>query len=516
MNIKNIGHSMKYEAECIAMLFFPDEKIVTTEYPADEEEHEELLVQQEQKEQKAPVEDCIETRLQNGLMKVTLSLDGKQTSLCRTILSEPHSPYEKAEFVMSDMIYTLLSQATGIHPAWGMVTGVRPVKLFHRRLDEGKTPQMVAREFEQHFYVTQEKIELALETARHEAPILREVTDDTFSLYISIPFCPSRCSYCSFVSHDITSKRAKDILPVYVDRLCEELEQISQKVKGTGLRLTTVYFGGGTPTILSPEQLDQICCAVEQHFDLSQLKEYTVEAGRPDTIDEEKLRVLRRHNISRISINPQTLDDEVLQKIGRRHTAQQVIDCFEMARRMGFDNINMDLIAGLPGDSVEGFCKTVDKVIALQPENVTVHTLSIKRSANYGESWEERRKALEQAQQVGQMVSYAQKQLMQSGWMPYYLYKQRNTLGNLENTGYCKPGCEGRYNIYIMDETQTILAAGAGAVTKLCSNREGKLERIFNYKYPFEYVEQFDEVLKRKDRVVDFFEENRPLPLRKD
>ena len=364
--------------------------------------------------------------------------------------------------------------------------------------------------------MTQEKIELALETARHEAPILREVTDDTFSLYISIPFCPSRCSYCSFVSHDITSKRARDILPVYVDRLCEELEHISQKVKGTGLRLTTVYFGGGTPTILSPEQLDQICCAVEQHFDLSQLKEYTVEAGRPDTIDEEKLRVLRRHNISRISINPQTLDDEVLQKIGRRHTAQQVIDCFEMARRMGFDNINMDLIAGLPGDSVEGFCKTVDKVIALQPENVTVHTLSIKRSASYGESWEERRKALEQAQQVGQMVSYAQKQLMQSGWMPYYLYKQRNTLGNLENTGYCKPGCEGRYNIYIMDETQTILAAGAGAVTKLCSNREGKLERIFNYKYPFEYVEQFDEVLKRKDRVVDFFEENRPLPLRKD
>ncbi len=513
MNIKNIGHSMKYEAECIAMLFFPDEKIVTTEYPADEEEHEELLVQQELPE---PAEDCIETRLQNGLMKVTLSLDGKQTSLCRTILSEPHSPYEKAEFVMSDMIYTLLSQATGIHPAWGMVTGVRPVKLFHRRLDEGKTPQMVAREFEQHFYVTPEKIELALETARHEAPILREATDDTFSLYISIPFCPSRCSYCSFVSHDITSKRAKDILPVYVDRLCEELEQISQKVKGTGLRLTTVYFGGGTPTILSPEQLDQICCAVEQHFDLSRLKEYTVEAGRPDTIDEEKLRVLRRHNISRISINPQTLDDEVLQKIGRRHTAQQVIDCFEMARRMGFDNINMDLIAGLPGDSVEGFCKTVDKVIALQPENVTVHTLSIKRSASYGESWEERKKALEQAQQVGQMVSYAQKQLMQSGWMPYYLYKQRNTLGNLENTGYCKPGCEGRYNIYIMDETQTILAAGAGAVTKLCSNRAGKLERIFNYKYPFEYVEQFDEVLKRKDRVVDFFEENRPLPLRKD
>ena len=241
-----------------------------------------------------------------------------------------------------------------------------------------------------------------------------------------------------------------------------------------------------------------------------------MEAGRPDTIDREKLRVLRRHGISRISINPQTLNDEVLQKIGRRHTAQEIIDCFHMAREEGFDNINMDLIAGLPGDTVEGFCNSIDRIIELDPENVTVHTLSIKRSAKLGASWEERRKALELARQVGEMVSYAQRRLMQEGWMPYYLYKQRNTLGNLENTGYCKPGCEGRYNIYIMDETQTILAAGGGAVSKLRSNRTDRLERIFNYKYPFEYVEQFDEVLKRKDRVVTFFEENRPLPLRKD
>ena len=285
---------------------------------------------------------------------------------------------------------------------------------------------------------------------------------------------------------------------------------------GTGLALTTVYFGGGTPTILSAGQLDRICTAVEKNFDLSRLKEYTVEAGRPDTIDREKLRTLRRHRVTRISINPQTLNDEVLAGIGRKHTAQQIIDCFEMAREEGFDDINMDLIAGLPGETVESFSRTVDRIIALNPENVTVHTLSIKRSANYGTSWEERLKALQLGEQVGQMVSYAQKALIQYGWQPYYLYKQRNTLGNLENTGYCKPGYEGRYNIYIMDETQTILAAGGGAVTKLKSNRTGKLERIFNYKYPFEYVEHFDEILKRKDKVVDFFEENRPLPLRED
>ena len=374
MNIKNIGHSMKYEAECIAMLFFPDEKIVTTEYPADEEEHEELLVQQEQK---APAEDCIETRLQNGLMKVTLSLDGKQTRLCRTILSEPHSPYEKAEFVMSDMIYTLLSQATGIHPAWGMVTGVRPVKLFHRRLDEGKTPQMVAREFEQHFYVTQEKIELALETARHEAPILREVTDDTFSLYISIPFCPSRCSYCSFVSHDITSKRAKDILPVYVDRLCEELEQISQKVKGTGLRLTTVYFGGGTPSFFGAGGLAKIFAEIDRRFDVSRDAEVSLEAN-PDSVTLPMLTRLRRAGFNRISIGVQSDDDAQLKALGRPHNYRQAQQAVSLSRRAGFDNVSVDLMFGLPNQSRESWMQTLRNVIDLKADHISCYGLKVE------------------------------------------------------------------------------------------------------------------------------------------
>lgn len=502
MNIRNVGHSMKYEAECVAMLFFPDEKIVTAQYEAGA-----VLPQDE---------DFIENRLEDGVMKVTLFLNGELSSMSQPVLPVANSPYEEAEFIMCDMMYQLLSRATGVEPAWGMITGVRPVKLFHKRLDAGKSPEETAREFAEHFHVSQEKIELALETAKHEAPILKEATDDTYSLYISIPFCPSRCSYCSFVSHDIASKRAKEILPVYVDKLCEEIELIGKTMAKIPITLTTVYFGGGTPTILSAEQLDQICRAVEESFDLSRLKEYTVEAGRPDTITREKLKVLKKYNITRISINPQTLNDEVLKGIGRKHTAQEIIDCFYMAREEGFDDINMDLIAGLPGDTVEGFCDTIDRIIALDPENITVHTLSIKRSAKYGASWEERKKALELGCKVGQMVSYAQSHLMQGGWMPYYLYKQRNTLGNLENTGYCKKGYEGRYNIYIMDETQTILAAGGGSVTKLKSNRTGKLERIFNYKYPYEYVELFDEVLKRKERVVDFFEENRPVSLRND
>ena len=495
MNIKNIGHSMKYEAECIAMLFFPDEKIVTTEYPADEEEHEELLVQQEQK---APVEDCIETRLQNGLMKVTLSLDGKQTSLCRTILSEPHSPYEKAEFVMSDMIYTLLSQATGIHPAWGMVTGVRPVKLFHRRLDEGKTPQMVAREFEQHFYVTQEKIELALETARHEAPILREVTDDTFSLYISIPFCPSRCSYCSFVSHDITSKRAKDILPVYVDRLCEELEQISQKVKGTGLRLTTVYFGGGTPTTLDEHQLARLLSALENHFDFSHLREYTVEAGRPDTITPEKLRVLKSAGVGRVSINPQSMNDAVLAAIGRKHGSADVLRAFDEARQAGFDEINMDLIAGLTGDTAETFAQTVDTLLNLSPENITVHTLAIKRGADLTD----KAAAAAQRETVSQMLDGASHALQNAGYGPYYLYRQKFMAGGFENVGWCKPGTECFYNVSMMEELQTILSLGAGGVSKRVVRETGWIERANNPKYPLEYIQAADRLANGKKKLL--------------
>ena len=504
MKIKNIGHSMKYEAECITMLFFPDEKIVTE------------IDQTGTGSQEPEEDDYIENLLDNGIMKTTLHLNDKVYTAQAEIPEKVESFYDEAEFIMSSLMFELLHEATGISPAWGSMTGVRPVKLFHKRLDSGKSPEETGKEFAEHFHVTPEKIALALETAKHEAPILREATDDTFSLYVSIPFCPSRCSYCSFVSHDIASKRARDLLPEYTNKLCEELKFIGEEVKKTGLTLTTVYFGGGTPTTLSAQQLDQVCTAVEDNFDLSHIKEYTVEAGRPDTITREKLEVLKQHRVSRISINPQTFNDEVLEKIGRRHTVQETIDKFWMAREVGFDNINMDLIAGLPGDSVESFRSTIDRILELSPENVTVHTLSIKRSANYGSSWEERRKALELAQQVEAMVSYAQEQLMAHGLMPYYLYKQRNTLGNLENTGYCKPGCEGRYNIYIMDETQTILAAGAGSTSKLKSNRTGKLERIFNYKYPFEYVDHFEEAIRRKKRVVDFFEENRPLPLRKN
>ena len=484
MKIRIVGHNMKYEAECITMLFFPDEKIVTTEYPADTE-----FPEQDE-------EDFIEARQQRGLMKVTLHLNGRETSLCRTVLSNPRTPYEEAEYIMSDMMFTLLCEATGTHPAWGMLTGVRPIKLFHKRLDAGMSREMVAREFAQRFYVTEEKIDLALQTAHNEAPILKEATDDTYSLYISIPFCPSRCSYCSFVSHDITSKRAKDILPVYVDRLCEELCCIAQKMAGTGLALTTVYFGGGTPTILSAGQLDQICTAVEKNFDLSRLKEYTVEAGRPDTIDRETLRTLRRHRVTRISINPQTLNDEVLAGIGRKHTAQQIIDCFEMAREEGFDDINMDVIAALPGEDYAMFAHTLAEIRRLRPESLTVHTLAIKRSSRLHEE-----KYAQAEQDVARMVALGRQTAHDMGMRAYYLYRQKYMAENLENVGYALPGRFCRYNIDNMEETTSILALGAGGISKCVMREEEKILRAPNIANIEQYIDRVDEMIERK-RIV--------------
>lgn len=500
MVLINRGHSMKYENECAAMLFFPGEPIVTTDDLSKMDEGDYILT-------------VLEEEGEEWFLFVGVNVYG--TAAQRQVVLSPQvkNKKEECERMFAYLMAELLEPITGIKPGWGILTGVRPVKLFHKRLDAGVSPEDTAKEFAERFRVTEQKIDLALRTAAHEGPILKETNWNEYSLYISIPFCPSRCHYCSFVSQSIASRRAKELIPQYVPLLCEEIARTGQIMKEAGLTLSTVYFGGGTPTTLSAGQLDTVCTAVERSFDLSTCKEYTVEAGRPDTIDREKLRVLRRHDITRISINPQTFNDDVLKGVGRSHTAQEVIDAFTMAREEGFDCINMDLIAGLPGDSVESFERTIERAIALAPENITVHTLSIKRSADYGE---DKATALENARAVESMVTYAQRRLLESGYDPYYLYKQRNTLGNLENVGYSKPGYESRYNIYIMDETHSILACGGGGITKLIHRTTGNLSRVANYKYPFEYVSRFDEILNRKERVKRFYEEDHAIPLHTD
>jgi oxygen-independent coproporphyrinogen-3 oxidase len=297
-------------------------------------------------------------------------------------------------------------------------------------------------------------------------------------------------------------KTAK-MVPQYVELLCEELAETARIAKELRLSLKTVYFGGGTPTQLTADQLDTVLTAVEKHFDLSQLLEYTVEGGRPDTITPEKLKVLKEHGVDRLSINPQTMHDHVLETIGRRHTAQQVLDAFSMARQAGFDNINMDVIAGLPGDSFEGFCSTLQQLLALHPENITVHTLSIKRSsfltADGGVA------TVPTIDTVEKMLDYASDVLTQQGFSPYYLYRQSKMLGNLENVGWSLTGKDCLYNIYMMNELHTVLAAGAGAVIRLKDPHSGQIERIFNFKYPYEYNERFSTILERKQGIFDFY-----------
>lgn len=500
MYLINLGHSLRYEVECAAMLFFPGEALITTDDPEKMYEGNYILTRLE-KEGEVHHLHC------------QVNIDGQTASCQRSFGAEIKDPHDESERLFAYMMAELLSPITGIQPGWGILTGVRPVKLFHRRLDRGMSPEETAREFKERFLVSDRKIDLALRTAALEGPILKETNWNEYSLYISIPFCPSRCHYCSFVSQSISSKRALNLIPQYVTLLCEEIARCAAIMKEAGLTLSTVYFGGGTPTTVTAEQLDTICTAVAKHFDLSTCKEYTVEAGRPDTITREKLEVLKKHRVGRISINPQTMNNEVLKGVGRRHTAQDVVDAYHMAREVGFDCINMDLIAGLPGDTVESFQHTIEKVIALAPENVTVHTLSIKRSADYGEDTETVR---QNAHMVEAMVEYAQSRLLEEGWNPYYLYKQRNTLGNLENVGYTKPGHESRYNIYIMDETHSIISCGGGGMTKLIDRTTGNLSRVANYKYPFEYVDHFDEILRRKEKVRDFFAKDRSPALRQD
>lgn len=478
MTIFYNGNTFKYEMENILKLFYPVRRFrhvyESKEYPADE------YVSIDVKP--------------SGEGTSHLSVTVKKGDFFRTLETQNH-PDADSEMECARLLYRLLHELTGVRPQWGVLTGIRPVKWVQRRLSAGKTPEEIRREFEDELFVAPEKIDLSFRIAEAQKEILADNSPRDFSLYVSIPYCPSRCSYCSFVSHAITGQKARALVPEYLNKLVREISFTAKISREIGLRLRTVYIGGGTPTALSAGQLKQVTDAVAAHFPLSDGVEYTIEAGRADTIDEEKLAVIREAGATRISINPQTFEDGVLEAIGRKHTGQQVVDCYELARKMGFSSINMDLIAGLPTDTFEGFCRSVDKAVSLNPENITVHTLSLKRSSALFQQMS----GDEDYSAVQKMVEYAYHALTLAGYEPYYLYRQKNTRGNLENVGYAKPGHFGKYNVYIMDEIQTILAAGAGAVTKIVL--PGDIERIYNYKYPYEYISGFDDILAKKQRI---------------
>lgn len=483
------GHSFRYETENLCNMFFPTDKAKVVEGA------------------KTQDPNYILTRLIHGedgeqTVSVLLHIGGVERHAGQSLPAGMGK--KECEHALCALLYQELCALTGKTMSWGMLTGVRPVKLVRAMREEGMDDSSILQAMQERYFVSEKKAHLCLDTCDHETPILRRVSRDSFSLYVSIPFCPTRCHYCSFVSQAVGKQAG--LMPEYTHLLCQELTRTGEIVKELGLRLDTVYFGGGTPTTLSPALLDEVLCTVENSFDLGVCQEYTVEAGRPDTIDEDKLRVLRAHGISRISINPQTLEDNVLETIGRKHTAKQFFEAFELARRLGFTNINTDVIAGLMGDTLAGFKRTLDSLMEISPENVTVHTLSVKRAATLSQTGGYAAVA-ENEDAVPRMVDYAQDTLLANGYHPYYLYRQKNMLDNLENVGYAKGDTDGLYNVYIMDETHTILAAGAGGVTKMKNQDNGYIERIFDFKFPLDYNKRFDEILQRKEQVIRFYEQ---------
>lgn len=406
------------------------------------------------------------------------------------------------EYGITDLLYRALEELTGYSPAWGMLTGVHPVKLLRQYTQELGEPAALGR-FQARCHVSPAKAELAARVLRAQQPAVDAAAPRDFCLYVGIPFCPTRCSYCSFVSQDVEG--AGELIDPYFEHLLEEIRETGRIAREARLRLVSVYVGGGTPTTLSAWQLARLCAGVEESFDLSACGEFTVEAGRPDTITAEKLAALREHGVGRISINPQSLSDRVLENIGRRHSAADVYRAFALAKEAGFAQINADLIVGLPGDDLEGFSRSLEGVLSLGAANITVHSLALKRAARLvtegGDLSLHRR-----GEETAAMVDLSIRRLTEAGLEPYYLYRQTRMAGNLENTGWARPGTVCRYNIYTMDESLTVLACGAGGVSKLKDPFAERLERVFNFKLPLEYLRRFDEVLERKQTALRFYQ----------
>lgn len=477
MNLYVKNHNFHFELENLTRLFFPNEKITVI------------------RDFSEPQPPYIYTEVSD---KITISVNIGSFNKSETAVKKLTD--DDNELVSAQLLYKLLCDFTGLTQPWGILTGVRPVKLL-RRLAEESSEEQAVKKFEKDFFVSNEKIALSRETEHNERKILELSKPESFSLYVGIPFCPSRCSYCSFVMASI--ERAEKLIEPYTKLLCEEIKRTAEIANKLGLRLETVYFGGGTPTTLSAEQLDTVLKTVNKSFDMSTCREFTVEAGRPDTIDIAKLFALKENKVNRISINPQTVNDEVLKTIGRKHTAQQFFDAFELARKCGFDNINTDLIAGLPTDTPESFKNSLDSIVRLNAECITVHTLCMKRASRL--TTEGVTLDLQQARDAREMLAYTQNILGQNEYIPYYMYRQSRMVGNLENVGWSKRGFESLYNVYVMDETHTILACGSGGVTKLKRNNPDYLERIFNFKYPYEYIDRFDELIQRKSGIMQFY-----------
>ncbi len=472
------NQSFEQDIRELLMAFYPSERFLHEENP-DEEFR--LLVRS------VTGEDFFQLSLEDREHKIT------KTSSTEVDFSDRFETKNR----IKRMLYGMAGELTNKVLPWGTLTGIRPVKIAMTKLLSGSKEAEVSEYMKDTYLASDQKVELSLEIAKRELELLSSIDyEKGYSLYIGIPFCPTTCLYCSFTSFPISQweKRMDD----YLEALWKEMKFTAGRMAGR--ILDTVYVGGGTPTSLSAGHLEILMSRLKETFDFTNVKEFTVEAGRPDSITEEKLQVLKKYGVTRISINPQTMKEETLKVIGRRHTVEMVKDRFHLARSLGFDNINMDLIIGLPGEDLEDVRRTMEEIKSLGPDGITVHTLAIKRAARlnmYKEQYGDLKITGTQ-----EMVDLTASCARSMGQEPYYLYRQKNMAGNFENVGYSAPGKACIYNILIMEEKQTIAACGAGTSTKVVFPAENRLERVENVKDVEQYIARIDEMIERKEKML--------------
>ncbi len=478
MNIKTVGHESEHNLWLVAVLFFSPEADV------------DIL---------SVAEHCGDTLTVHTTLTYEQQTYTGEYSFADKNLSDAHT-FRRICSAVSGMSFAIAAQQVKkAQLPWGVMTGVRPAKPFRQMLMQGKTPDECIDYMARLYGAQKDKLQLATRVAQNELALIGANKTNDIGLYLGIPFCPTRCLYCSFVSADL--RHTKKYVNDYVRLLGKEIEYSANKIKENGLNVQSVYIGGGTPTSLSAEALDFLLAQVHNHIDLTNTVEFCVEAGRPDTITKEKLEVLKHHGVTRISINPQTMNDKTLEAIGRAHTADDIAAAFHLAREIGFDNINTDLIVGLPMEQEQDFANTLKRIYELSPENITVHTMSVKRGSALHQKLGDY--SLTNPETVNGMLSLAQVFMQDMHYEPYYMYRQKNMLGNFENVGYTKPGYASIYNVNIMEEVQSILALGSSGSSKFVDAKTDRIERVFNFKSPIEYINRFDEILKKKD---EFFE----------
>lgn len=480
--------SLEYDVHAIVQAFYPEEQV-------------KVLIPETGEEKRALLQEKIRFRILEQGDRVLCILDGRE--YCWDAQGDKNG--------FKRFLYQTLSEMTGRTLPWGDLTGIRPTKIAYGMLEQGKSDREILDFYRQNYYVSEEKARLSVEIARRERALLEGISheaqnaadgyrgeergDRGYSLYIGIPFCPTTCLYCSFTSFPVSGYRK--LVDAYIECLIREMEYVAE-VYGDKI-LDCVYIGGGTPTTLEAEQLDRLLTALKRLFDFSTVKEFTVEAGRADSITEEKLRVLYGHGVDRISVNPQTMKQETLDIIGRKASVQQVEEAYALARRIGFDNINMDLILGLPGESAEDVRHTVDRIVELAPDSLTVHFLAVKRASRLSQWIQEN--GVSMLRNTDETMKIAAQGAEKLGLVPYYLYRQKNMSGNFENVGYAREGKLGLYNILIMEEVQTIVALGAGSISKRVYP-DGRIERSENVKDVALYIEKIDEMIERKRKLL--------------